>query len=136
MSLPITALYAGPLALLILWLAFGVVSIRRSEQISLGHGDNALLECRIRGHANAVETIPIGILLLGLAEGLGTPGWVLHLLGLMLLVGRILHAIHFRELRKGITLRFYGMLMTIAAIALLALGVFGHAVTELLSGSA
>ena len=131
MSLPITALYAGPLALIILWTAFGVVSIRRAEKISLGHGGNALLECRIRGHANAVETIPIALILLGLAEGLGTPSWVLHLLGLMLLAGRAVHALHFRELREGITLRFYGMALTITAIALLALGVFGHAVTGL-----
>ncbi|MEM0921940.1 MAG: MAPEG family protein [Pseudomonadota bacterium] len=136
MSLVITALYAGPLTLIILWMAFGVVALRRSEQVSLGDGGKELLLCRIRGHANAVETIPIGIVLLGLAEGLGTPGWILHILGLLLLIGRALHAVHFRQLRKGITLRFWGMLMTVLALALLSLGVFVQALMGLVSGSA
>lgn len=127
MALPITALYAGPLALLILFLAFNVVSMRRKGKVALGDGGNKLLECRIRGHANACETIPIAIILLGLSEGLGAPDWVLHLLGLTLLVGRVMHGIHFLQIRQGITLRFYGMSLTIAAVALMAVGVFAHA---------
>lgn len=126
MALPITALYAGPLALLILYLAFAVIGVRRSERISLGDGGNKLLEQRMRGHANAVETIPLAIILLGLSEGMGAPGWILHILGLTLLVGRVLHAIHFREVRDTITFRFWGMLMTILAIALMAISVFAH----------
>ncbi|MEM7507177.1 MAG: MAPEG family protein [Pseudomonadota bacterium] len=127
MALPITALYAGPLALLILYLAFSVVGMRRKGKVILGDGGNKLLECRIRGHANACETIPIALILLGLSEGMGAPAWVLHILGLMLLIGRVMHGIHFQQIRGGITLRFYGMILTILAIALMAISVFTHA---------
>ena len=46
----------------------------------LGDGGSEVGIRRIRGHANAVETVPIFLILLGLSEGLGTPGWVLCLL--------------------------------------------------------
>ncbi|MEM6905845.1 MAG: MAPEG family protein [Pseudomonadota bacterium] len=131
MPLPITALYAGPLAIWILVLTFGVVRVRRKNLISLGHAENKQLEQRIRGHGNAVETIPIALILLGLAEGLGTPALVLHLLGLLLVAGRVMHGIHFLQGRQALTFRFYGMLLTIIAIALLALGVFAHGVADL-----
>lgn len=131
MPLTITALYAGILALLMLWLAAGVIGIRRSKAISLGDGGDELLERRIRGHANATETIPIALILLALCELIGAPALVLHLLGMTLVAGRAMHGIHFRETRPGITLRFWGMLMTVVAIALMALGLIAHSLIGL-----
>ncbi|MEM7669536.1 MAG: MAPEG family protein [Pseudomonadota bacterium] len=131
MPLTITALYAGILALLMLWLAVGVIGIRRSKAISLGDGGDELLGRRIRGHANATETIPIAIILLALTEVSGAPSAIVHLLGILLVVGRTMHGIHFRETRQGITLRFWGMLMTITAIALMAIGLIGHSLIGL-----
>ncbi|MBO1110124.1 MAPEG family protein, partial [Plesiomonas shigelloides] len=52
-------------------------------------------------HGNAVEYIPIRIILLIVMDMNGASGWLLHLCGAMLLIGRILHyfGLHERELR-------------------------------------
>ena len=49
----------------------------------------------MRGHANAIETIPTALILLVLLALLGVPAWAIHLLGIALTVGRGLHALHF-----------------------------------------
>lgn len=131
MALPITALYAGLLALWVLFLAFGVVRFRWAKKVTLGDGGHAEGQVVIRGHANAVETVPLFLILLALIEGLGTPGWVVHLFGLVFLVGRVMHGLHFQKPRKGITLRFWGMILTILPTLFAALGLVGHALVRL-----
>ncbi|MEM9043203.1 MAG: MAPEG family protein [Pseudomonadota bacterium] len=131
MPLPITAFYAGILALWLLFLAASVIQLRRKHRVSLGDGGMDQLQGRIRGHANAVEQVPIALVLLALSEGMGTPGWVLHLLGVMLVAGRVLHGVHFLEKRRGLVLRQVGMMLTITATAFLAIGAIGHAVAEI-----
>ena len=69
--------------------------------------------------------------LLGLAEGLGTPGWLVGGLGALFLAGRILHGVHFFEIREGFKMRSYGMTMTLIAIGLTALGAIGHGMATL-----
>ncbi|MEM7056424.1 MAG: MAPEG family protein [Pseudomonadota bacterium] len=121
MPLPITAFYAGLLAIWIIFLLFQVVGFRRGEGVSLGAGGSEHGERLIRGHGNATETIPIFLIMLGLAEGLGTTGWLLHILALAFITGRVLHGVHFLKARKGIELRFYGMIITLLATGVLAL---------------
>jgi uncharacterized membrane protein YecN with MAPEG domain len=90
--LEITSLYAGLLALLFLWLSARVIVYRRGNKISMGdHGDNSLLK-RMRAQGNCAEYAPFGVLLLALVEMSGAPNVAVHLLGLMLLSGRALHA--------------------------------------------
>ncbi|MEM9100130.1 MAG: MAPEG family protein [Pseudomonadota bacterium] len=131
MPLPITALYAGLIALWMIFLTVSVIVLRREHRVSLGDGGNDRLGRRIRGHANAVEQAPIALILLGLSEGLGTPGWAVHLLGVMLLAGRVLHGLHFLEKRKGLLLRQLGMVLTFLSIAFLAFSAIGHALAEI-----
>lgn len=132
MPLPITAFYAGILALWVLLLAFQVVSRRRTAKVSIGAGDDPMLETRIRGHGNATETVPLALILLGLSEGLSTPVWLLHTFGVALLVGRVMHGVHFLAPRDGLFLRFWGMLLTIASIAMMALGLIGNSLPRIL----
>ena len=131
MALPITAVIAGLCALWLIVLQFKVVGFRRGKGVSLGHDNDEMGERLIRAHANAVENIPIFLILLGLSEGLGTPGWVLWLLGLFFLTGRILHGVHFFKIREGFKMRVYGMLMTLISIGLAALGVAVHGLASL-----
>ncbi|MEM7176065.1 MAG: MAPEG family protein [Pseudomonadota bacterium] len=131
MPLPITAFYAGILALWVLFLAFQVVSQRRAAKVSIGTGDDPTLETRIRGHGNATETVPIGLILLGLSEGMSMPAWLLHLFGVALLAGRLLHGFHFLAPRDGLTLRFWGMVLTISSIAMMALGLIGNSLPRI-----
>jgi uncharacterized protein len=91
MAVPITALYAGILGLLIPALAINVTVHRAKLKVQIGDGGNPQMQRMIRVHANAVEYVPLGLLLLGLYEL--DQGWpaVLHAAGIALIVGRLLH---------------------------------------------
>ena len=89
---PITALYAGILALLIVVLAGRVVAVRRSAAVSLGDGGSEILIRRIRVHGNATENIPIGLLVMLMLELNHASATLLHGIGIALTVGRLAHA--------------------------------------------
>ena len=89
---PITALYAGILALLIVVLAGRVVAGRRAAAVSLGDGGSQLLIQRIRVHGNATENIPIGLLVMLVLELNHASATLLHGLGIALTAGRLAHA--------------------------------------------
>ena len=86
----ITALYAGLLALILVVLSVRVIRGRITGSVSLGDG-GGVLSTHIRAHGNFIEYVPIALILMGLLESRGTAGWVLHVLGIVLLVARILH---------------------------------------------
>lgn len=93
---PVTAVYAGMLTIFILILAFSVVQARQAAALPLGDGaddedDDTLLR-RVRAHANAVENVPLALLLMLLLELNGASSVFLHVLGSALLAGRVLHA--------------------------------------------
>ncbi|MEJ6398405.1 MAPEG family protein [Yoonia sp. 208BN28-4] len=123
----ITSLYAAPLAVIFLALSFRVIAFRRGNRVSLGDADNPDLRQRVRGQANFVEYAPFGLILLALVELQGAPALALHALGLMLLVGRLLHAICFWQHPMPFKLRTWGMLLTTGMIGLTAVGLFLHA---------
>ncbi len=127
MPLPITSIYAALTALIFLILSWRVISYRRTNIISLGDsGDKNLLK-RMRAQANCAEYAPLALILLMLSELSAAPTLALHILGLMLVGGRVLHAFGFASTPQKIILRQAGMLLTLAMIAFAALGVLGHA---------
>lgn len=89
----IAALYAGLIGLMLVVLAIPVSSLRYSLKIGLGDGGNARLTRAIRVHANAVEWALPTLLLLLLAELNRAPALALHVCGIALVAGRILHAV-------------------------------------------
>ncbi|MGJ8621580.1 MAG: MAPEG family protein [Yoonia sp.] len=116
-ALPITsftALFAG---VLILLLTLRVIQLRRRNGVVLGdNGDRALAKA-IRGHANAVEQLPIALILMGLAELQGAPAGPLMPCAMALVVGRCLHGAYFAFHGAHWRLRFFGMWLTIIAQA-------------------
>lgn len=88
-----TGLTAGVLGLLVIVLGLRVSAIRRKAGISLGDGGNPELQARIRAHGNAVETIPLALILLLLAEQANGAIWLVIGLAALLVVSRILHPI-------------------------------------------
>ncbi|MBT2130664.1 MAPEG family protein [Aliiroseovarius lamellibrachiae] len=128
MTLTATPIYAGLLALLFLYLSSKVIRTRQTEKISVGDADNKLMIKAMRTQANCMEYVPIGVVLLLLTELQGAPIWAVHLLGLMLLVGRVMHAVGFGRTPQIIPLRKTGMLLTLGMIALAALANIAHAV--------
>lgn len=113
-----TAMFAGPLGLLYLSLTWRVIGFRRSLKIGIGDGGNQELKRAIRAHANAGETIPIGLLLLALSEAGGAPWWVVVTLGGMLLAGRVLHAVGLSRHAGTSPGRFVGMVLTLGVLGL------------------
>jgi uncharacterized membrane protein YecN with MAPEG domain len=119
--LMISPFYAALSALIFLWLSARVILYRRHHLISLGdNGDKSLLK-RMRAQANCAEYTPIAALLLVLMEIGGADGWLLHLLGLMLVLGRALHGYGFSASPPKMQLRVLGMALTLAQIGCAAL---------------
>jgi uncharacterized membrane protein YecN with MAPEG domain len=112
----VTPLYAGLLALWFLLLTLRVVQERQRTHIALGDGGDAILARRIRGHANFAEYVPLALLLLAILELSRFSIYVIHALGMALLISRLLHgyAFAFRtEFRFGV---FWGVLVTVVVL--------------------
>jgi uncharacterized protein len=115
----LTAIYAGALGLIYLVLTARVILHRRDKRISIGAGDDRDLEYKIRAHGNFVETVPLALILLGLAEVGGTSPWLIHLAGVALILGRLAHAAAFWRRPQNLMLREIGMGVTLTAIGVL-----------------
>ncbi|MCA6586196.1 MAG: MAPEG family protein [Pseudanabaena sp.] len=115
----ITSIYAALLAILIVGLSLNVIKLRQIGQVILGDGDNLELQSAIRAQGNATEYIPISLILLLLLE-LSKGHWsLLHIGGIVLLTGRLIHA---RGLLKGnLRFRVLGMQLTLFNIIYLAI---------------
>jgi uncharacterized protein len=92
MLVPVTALYAAILTLLLMVLAINVTVHRRRLKVSLGAGTDPLMMRIIRIHGNAAEYIPIALLLMLLYELNGGSRAALHVCGCAMVLGRVLHA--------------------------------------------
>ena len=92
LPVPITAVYASMLAMLVVLLVVVVVKLRRSLRIGIGDGGNRDLARAIRVHGNAIESIPLFLVLLGVYElNHGHPN-ALHFFGGVFFLARVLHA--------------------------------------------
>jgi uncharacterized protein len=86
----VTPLYAGLLAFFFLVLSWRVIQFRQ-RGISLGDGGDPKMLRLIRGHANFAEYVPLILVMMGFLEVGHTSIYVLHALGIGLLVSRFLH---------------------------------------------
>ena len=127
--LSVTPLYAGIIALFYVTLSLSVVMYRFRTGILLGDGHDPELLRRGRAHANLAEYAPLALLLMALAELQGAPGLAIHLLGLLLVAGRIIHALAIRLTDPPLVLRTLGMVATFSVILLASLGNIFHALS-------
>lgn len=127
----VTPLYAGLLALWFLVLSLRVVGARRSQQISLSDGGDPRMLRLIRAHANFAEYVPLTLVLLGVLELSHFSRYLLHLVGALLLVGRLLHSYAIGFTERFMMGRIIGMLLTFAAILVAALACLYQAVLGL-----
>lgn len=115
----ISSIYASLLALLILYLAIRVVRLRQKHRVL--HGDQQIQELIVArsAHSNAIESIPITLILLVLLEFQKPSHWVLHLLGITFFMARLAHAQSIlNHYLKG---RVISMVITMLCILILAL---------------
>ena len=118
--LQITALYASLLAFIYIKLSTNVIELRRLHKISLGHKNHKDLEQAIRAHANFIEYVPLGLILLSCLELNKIHPVIVFLLGGLLFIGRFLHAKSFTMPDIDKTKRIQGMNCTFWSIRLMA----------------
>jgi len=107
----ITPLYAGILALVFFALSVRVVAMRGTG-ISLGDGGNPAMLRRIRGHANFAEYVPLILMMMAFLELSRFSAYLLHGLGIALVIGRVLHGYALSFTEKFKFGRFYGTVLT------------------------
>jgi uncharacterized membrane protein YecN with MAPEG domain len=89
MPVAITALYTAILSLVVLALAVNVSMHRGKLKVDIGDGDNPQMLRMIRIHGNAIEYVPIALLLMAVYELDGGSHRILHIAGIALIVGRL-----------------------------------------------
>jgi len=87
------ALWAGLCLILLLVLSVLVTRQRRKHHIEIGDGGVPALNQAIRAFGNATEYVPAALVGLGLLAMVGAPPLLIHPIGLILFVGRVLHAV-------------------------------------------
>lgn len=89
--LPITALFAGILA--VLFVVFGALVVwnRFRAKVSLGDGGDDGLRLAVRRFGNFIEYVPFALILMVVVELNGAAPWVLWAMGGLLVGGRLLH---------------------------------------------
>jgi uncharacterized protein len=114
----VTPLYAALLALWFVLLSLRVISLRRSARESLGDGGDAALTRAIRGQANFAEYVPLALLLLAMLELSRFSIYLVHVLGLLLLIARLVHGYAFAYAADPKTGRYWGALLTFVVIGI------------------
>ncbi|WON78364.1 MAPEG family protein [Serratia sp. UGAL515B_01] len=116
----VSALYVVLGALLLIKLSFDVVRLRMQYRVASGDGGFYELQTAIRVHGNAVEYIPMAAVLLVIMEMNGAEVWMVHLCGIMLMAGRLVHyyglrnhEIHWR--RSGMAATYISLILMIIA---------------------
>jgi uncharacterized membrane protein YecN with MAPEG domain len=116
----VTPLYAALLAFWFMVLTLRVSQRRHSEGVSLGDGGRAPLQRAIRAHANFAEYVPFALVLLLLLELTRVSIYVVHALGITLVVARVLHGIALAFTDGWRFGRFWGTLLTVVVIVIAA----------------
>ncbi len=89
----VTILYAGLLGLMAVVISAFAGAMRGRTQISIGDGGDKDLLLAMRRHANFVEGVPLLLILFGLLEMNGVGDMAMHIMGAVLVVSRIAHAV-------------------------------------------
>jgi uncharacterized membrane protein YecN with MAPEG domain len=127
----VTPLYAALCGLLLIGLSVRVTLLRRRLKVGLGDGQQPELHRAIRVQGNFAEYVPLALLLLLFLEiSHQVPVVALHILGLLLVVGRIAHALGVSRSGGSGAGRVIGVgctftMMIVAAIWLLVIALAG-----------
>jgi len=92
MPLPHTMLYVALLGVLLVVLTYHVLRKRVAITVNPASADSDTVERVSRVHGNFIEYVPIALILLAVLELNRAPVGLVHGLGILLLVSRMLHA--------------------------------------------
>jgi uncharacterized membrane protein YecN with MAPEG domain len=108
----ITSVIAAALTIIFVKLSFAVIGLRRKNKVGLGSGGHDDLERAIRAQGNFAEYVPFGIILIACLELNGAPWWLVAILGIALIIGRLIHAIGINTPPPDFSKRVLGMKFT------------------------
>jgi uncharacterized protein len=129
-ALVAAAIWVALLMLVMVGLAIAVVPKRYASKVGLGDGGDAALIRATRAHGNAVENaLPAmaGLITLGLLSG---PVWLVHVLGAMVFIGRLSHAVGLYQSAGATPGRQLGMVLSWLAQIAIAVSILLIAVTR------
>lgn len=111
-GLTITSIIALPLTLIIFGLAYRVIILRRRNRVGLGNGSSKGLAMARAAHSNAIENIPLTLLLFAMLELKGVSATILIAIGSLFIIARCLNAWGVSQ-KPGVTFgRYYGALFS------------------------
>lgn len=125
-----TLLYIGLFALLLFVVSVRVTLLRRKHRVALGNGGHPDLERALRAQANFAEYTPMFLLVLAGLAFARVADITIHVLAILFLVGRIVHALAmYEEGPWHLRGRPVGMLLTWGPLIVGAVVLIGIAVT-------
>ncbi len=125
-ALSAVGIYAALNMAILLWITTVTGKLRGKYKVSIGDGGVQHLIRIIRGHANAIENIPMFFILMLISALLGMPAMAAHGLGLVFTIGRALHAWHFIQEDAPGWQRAGGFVLSFLAQIVLLVGLLGH----------
>lgn len=130
-ALAAVGLYAGIMGLIAMWLMVVVSRWRVKTRVMIGDGGDPDLVRAMRGQANFVENVPLALVLFLFMAMAGAPAIAIHILGVALTAGRILHGIHFSAPNQPRWMRGAGASLSMLVLLAASLGAIGHAAVAL-----
>ena len=117
----VTSIIAAILTIIFVKLSLAVIGLRRKNKVGLGSGGHEDLERAIRAQGNFAEYTPFGIILIACLELNGAPWWLVAIPGIVLIVGRLIHAKGIQVPPPDFSKRVLGMKLTFATLITLAI---------------
>ena len=108
--------YAAVLVLIFVLLSVRVIQMRAFAKIGIGHGNNPVMERRIRVHGNFAEYVPLALLLLLCMELQSQSRILIHVLCIALIAARVVHAIGVTPVKENFPMRVASVLTTFAVL--------------------
>jgi uncharacterized membrane protein YecN with MAPEG domain len=112
----ILPIYAALLGFLFFYLSVRTIGLRRKLQIGIGSKESHEMLRAMRVHSNFAEYVPISLLLIYFVEIQGAHPMLVHALGALLVVGRLVHAYGVSQMNEKFVFRISGMVMTFTAL--------------------
>jgi uncharacterized membrane protein YecN with MAPEG domain len=112
----ILPIYAALLGILFFYLSVRTIGLRRKLKIGIGASDSQEMLRAMRVHSNFSEYVPLVLFMIYLVELQGGASFLIHALGLCLLLGRSIHAYGLSQVEEKFVFRVTGMAMTFTAL--------------------
>jgi uncharacterized protein len=122
------ALWAGLNLILLLVLSVLVTRQRRRHKVETGDGGVPALSQAIRAFGNAAEHVPAAMAGLALLALVNAPPLLIHPIGLILFIGRVLHAVGLSRSTEATLPRALGALATWISYVAMAAALLFYAI--------